>query len=49
MNLLISLSITLLVTLAGRWLIGIFTTDEEVIAIGERYLLIVGSFYVILV
>ncbi|MEN6500150.1 MAG: MATE family efflux transporter [Rectinema sp.] len=47
MNLLISLSITLLVTLAGRWLIGIFTTDEEVIAIGERYLLIVGSFYVI--
>ncbi len=47
MNIVISLSITLLVTLAGRWLIGIFTTDETVMHIGSRYLLIVGLFYLI--
>lgn len=47
MNLVISLSITLLVTLAGKWLIGIFTTDEAVMHIGARYLLIVGLFYLI--
>lgn len=46
-NVFISLSITLLVTLAGRWLIGIFTTDQEVIRIGARYLLIVGLFYIV--
>jgi len=46
-NLCISLSITLLVTLAGKWLIGIFTTDQEVIRIGARYLLIVGLFYIV--
>ncbi len=46
-NVFISLSITLLVTLAGRWLIGIFTTDEEVIRIGANYLLIVGIFYIV--
>jgi len=47
MNIVISLSITLLVTLAGRWLIGIFTTDEAVMHIGARYLLIVGLCYLI--
>ena len=47
MNIVISLSITLLVTLAGHWLIGIFTTDSVVIDIGARYLLIVGFFYII--
>ncbi|HCX95842.1 MAG TPA: MATE family efflux transporter, partial [Spirochaetaceae bacterium] len=47
MNIVISLSITLLVTLAGHWLIGIFTTDGAVIDIGARYLLIVGFFYII--
>ncbi len=46
-NVFISLSITLLVTLAGKWLIGIFTTDQEVIRIGARYLLIVGLFYIV--
>jgi len=47
MNIFISLSITLLVTLAGKWLIGIFTTDEAVIHTGARYLLIVGLFYLV--
>jgi putative MATE family efflux protein len=47
MNIVISFSITLLVTLAGHWLIGIFTTDSVVIDIGARYLLIVGFFYII--
>ncbi len=32
---------------AGSSLIGIFTNDLEVIALGKRYLLIVGSFYLI--
>ncbi len=47
MNIVISLSTTLLVTLAGKWLMGLFTTDEVVIHIGSRYLLIVGLFYLV--
>lgn len=43
----ISLAMTLCVALFGRQLMGIFTVDEGVIAIGAEYLLIVGSFYAI--
>lgn len=46
-NSVISLAITLLVTLAGKYLVGIFTPDTEVIHIGARYLFIVGMFYVL--
>lgn len=41
----ISLVITLAVILFGRPLMGIFTTDPEVIRIGGEYLVIVGLFY----
>ncbi len=40
-----SLLTALVVGLWGRNLMGIFTTDAEVAAIGARYLLIVGMFY----
>jgi len=46
MNIFISLGITALVTLGGPLLMSIFTTDEEVIRIGARYLRTVGFFYV---
>jgi putative MATE family efflux protein len=41
----ISLLITLVVILFGRPLMGIFTTDPDVIRIGGEYLVIVGMFY----
>jgi Na+-driven multidrug efflux pump len=41
----ISLAIGLVVILAGAPLIGIFTTDAEVIRIGSEYFRIVGFFY----
>lgn len=43
----ISLAITLGVVFFGRPLMGIFTTDAEVIGIGAQYLVIVGVFYVL--
>ncbi len=43
----ISLTATAAAWLFGRQLIGVFTTDAEVIDIGYRYLIIVGSFYVV--
>jgi putative MATE family efflux protein len=43
----ISLTMSLCVVFLGRPLMGIFTKDSEVIAIGSRYLLIVGSFYLV--
>ena len=43
----ISLAMTLCVVLFGRQLMGIFTVDPAVIAIGAEYLLIVGLFYTI--
>ncbi len=43
----ISLATAALVMLFGRRLIGLFSTDPNVITIGTHYLLIVGSFYII--
>lgn len=43
----ISLAMTFCVVLFGRQLMGIFTVDPAVIAIGAEYLLIVGLFYVV--
>jgi len=42
-----SLLTAALVIVFGKPLVGIFSTDPEVIAIGARYLLIVGLFYVL--
>ena len=39
--------ITLIIIFFGKYLMMIFTTDPEVIAIGEEYLIIVSSFYII--
>ncbi len=46
-NTAISLAMTLCVVLFGRPLMGIFSTDPAVVAIGAEYLLIVGIFYVV--
>ena len=43
----VSLATTLAVIVFGWHLIGMFNSDPAVIAIGARYLLIVGGFYVI--
>ncbi len=42
-----SLTFTLVAWLFGRQMMGIFTTNQEVIDIGYTYLVIVSSFYVI--
>jgi len=42
-----SLVITVVVLIFGRQLMGIFSTDPEVIEIGVEYLIIVGIFYVL--
>ncbi len=44
---LISIVITIMIFFFGKELIALFNTDPDVIIIGERYLKIVGSFYVI--
>jgi len=43
----VSLTVTLIAWLYGRQLMGIFTTNQEVIEIGYNYLVIVSSFYVV--
>lgn len=43
----ISIVIGLLVIFAGKYIMGVFTPDADVIAIGAEYLRIVGSFYVV--
>jgi putative MATE family efflux protein len=43
----VSLAVTLVVILFRRQLIGMFTSEPEVIRIGAEYLLIVCSFYVV--
>ena len=43
----ISVATSLLVMLAGRELVSIFSTDAEVIEAGGRYLFIVGAFYLL--
>ncbi|MEN6364483.1 MAG: MATE family efflux transporter [Rectinema sp.] len=42
----ISIAMTLVSVFFGEQLMRIFTSDAEVIAIGSRYLVIVGSFYI---
>ncbi|MFV0376954.1 MAG: MATE family efflux transporter [Mangrovibacterium sp.] len=43
-----SLIISLIIIFLGKYIIRIFTPDEAVIAIGQDYLLIVSSFYLLL-
>lgn len=43
----VSLAVTMVAWLFGRHLMGIFTTNQEVIEIGYTYLVIVSSFYVV--
>ena len=45
-SLIYSISVTILVVLFGQAMMKLFTTDEEVIRIGQDYLVIVSSFYV---
>jgi len=42
-----SAATTLAVVFFGRPLVGLFNSDPQVVAIGARYLLIVGGFYVV--
>ncbi|MEZ5197349.1 MAG: MATE family efflux transporter [Bacteroidales bacterium] len=42
----ISISITLIAIFFGKYLMGIFTNDPDVIEIGVKYLVIVSSFYI---
>ncbi len=41
-----SVLMSLLIVLFGQWMMRLFTTDPEVIAIGQDYLVIVTSFYI---
>ena len=43
----ISVAVTLLVVLFGGPIMGLFTSDPDVIRIGREYLTIVGSFYIV--
>lgn len=43
----ISLVVMLLAWFAGEWILKAFTSDAEVIAHGVKYLIIVGSFYLV--
>jgi Na+-driven multidrug efflux pump len=43
----ISLLLSAIVIIFGKYLMGIFTPDQNVIDIGYDYLIIVGSFYII--
>lgn len=43
----ISVSVTILVVFFGGFIMGLFTDDPEVIRIGQQYLTIVGSFYIV--
>lgn len=42
-----SLFITLLIVVAGQWMMRLFTTDPDVIRIGQEYLVIVTAFYIL--
>ncbi len=43
----LSLSVTLVAWVFGKQLMGVFTSDPQVIAIGYGYLVIISSFYVV--
>jgi putative MATE family efflux protein len=47
MSSLVSVSVSILVIVFGKFLMVLFTPDPEVIRIGKGYLMIVGSFYII--
>lgn len=47
MTSIISVTVTLLVVFIGRSLMGMFTTNPEIIEIGYQYLVIVSSFYIV--
>ncbi len=47
MSSLVSVSVSILVIVFGKFLMVLFTPDPEVIRIGKEYLIIVGSFYII--
>ena len=47
MSSLVSVSVSILVIVFGKFLVALFTPDPEVIRIGKDYLMIVGSFYII--
>jgi Na+-driven multidrug efflux pump len=47
MSAVISILTTLIVVFIGEPIMGLFTSDPNVIHIGARYLLIVGSFYLV--
>lgn len=42
-----SIFITVLIILAGKWMMRLFTTDPEVIRLGQEYLVIVTVFYIV--
>jgi len=41
------LIISLIIVFSGTFLMGLFINDQEIIALGHRYLIIVGSFYLL--
>lgn len=43
----ISLAMTLLIIVGGRWIIGMFSPDADVIRIGMRYFIIVAPAYIL--
>ena len=47
MSTIISLTMTIVALVFGKELISLFNTDQEVIATGARYLMIVGLFYIV--
>jgi putative MATE family efflux protein len=47
MSSIISITVTLVVILSSRFLMGLFTDDKAVISIGAEYLIIVSSFYLV--
>jgi len=47
MSSIISITVTLVVILSSRFLMGMFTDDKDVISIGAEYLVIVSSFYLV--
>ena len=47
MTSLISVAISLVIVIFGRYLMFMFTSDETVIGIGTRYLRIIGTFYIL--
>ncbi|MEI6696731.1 MAG: MATE family efflux transporter [Bacteroidota bacterium] len=47
MTSIVSVSVSIIVLLFGRWIMNLFTPDHVVIELGYHYLVIVSSFYVV--